>query len=80
MYVEIRDRKLFDRLNSLLNDIKNLRFKVNKWMFLGYKQHCQRIDRENFDDNVISDKQTYVITHDENAREITEESFLKNYK
>ena len=51
-------------------------------MFLGYKTALPKEwNRENFDDNVISDKQTYVITHDENAREITERiNFLKNYK
>lgn len=83
VYVEIqRDRKLFDRLDSLLNDIKNLDSKINKWMFLGYKTALPKEwNRENFDDDVISDKQTYVITHDENAREITERiNFLKNYK
>ena len=82
VFVELeRNRKLFDTIDSMLNDIKQVDEDLTGWAFMAYETDgVLAWNKENFENNVITDSYKYVLKHNPEAKAISERmNFLKGY-
>lgn len=91
VFVELeRNSELFDSIDQILNDVKQVDNNIEEWLFTVYgNSKVQAWSKENFDANVISDSYDYVVKYqnakpieasDESQSEIAERlKFLNNY-
>ena len=82
VFVELeRNSKLFDIIDSMLNDIKQVDNELDGWAFLAYETDgVLAWNEENFNANVISDSYEYVMKHNPEAKAISERmKFLNKY-
>ena len=66
VFVEfVRDRKLFEKLDALLNDINLTVDSKNDWKFISFKHSDEPMDfnQENFDNTVIQSKVKYRMEY-----------------
>lgn len=82
VFVELeRNRKLFDTIDSMLNDIKQVDEDLTGWAFMAYETDgVLAWNKENFENNVITDSYKYVMKHNPEAKAIAERmNFLSKY-
>lgn len=82
VFVELtRDSKLFKNIDSILNDVKQVDTKIEKWLFTSYEdKNPQEWSEDSFNENVISSSYDYTIAHNPEAKQIAERmKFLKDY-
>lgn len=76
-----RNSKLFEIIDSMLNDIKQVDNELEGWAFLAYETDgVLAWNEENFNANVIADSYEYVMKHNPEAKAISERmKFLNKY-
>jgi hypothetical protein len=82
VFVELeRNSKLFETIDSMLNDIKQVDNDLEGWAFLAYETDgVLAWNEENFNANVIVDSYEYVMKHNPEAKAISERmKFLNKY-
>lgn len=82
VFVELeRNSKLFDTIDTILNDIKQVDNELEGWAFLSYETDgVLAWNEKNFRANVIDDSYKYVLAHNPEAKAISERmNFLKGY-
>jgi hypothetical protein len=82
VFVEFkRGGKLFDNIDLMLGDIKQVDNEINQWSFVSYENKTpQPWSAETFNASVISDSYEYVKKHNKNAVTVSERiKFLNKY-
>ena len=76
-----RDSKLFDNIDRMLEDIKQVDNEINEWTFISYENKTPQLwSAEAFNTSVISDSYEYVKKHNKDAAAISERiKFLNKY-
>jgi len=82
VFVEVeRNAKMFDTIDSMLNDIKQVDTDLEGWAFMAYETDgVLAWNKENFEKNVITSSYDYVLKHNPEAKAISERiQFLNKY-
>lgn len=82
VFVELeRNRKLFEIIDIILNDVKQVDNDLTGWAFMAYETDgVLAWNQENFENNVITDSYKYVLKHNPEAKAISERiKFLNKY-
>lgn len=82
VFVELlRNEKLFNDVEDILNNVTNLDENIKQWSFVAYEnKQKQDFNKDNFKNSVIVDSGDYAIRHDEEAAKLSERiKFLNSY-
>lgn len=82
VFVEIdRNSQAFEKIQVILEDVNRVDNEVDQWMFVSYRNDMPvEFNEENFNEHVISNSYDYVITYDDNAKQLSERiNFLNKY-
>lgn len=82
VFVELeRNTKLFELIDTILNDVKQVDNDIESWQYSCYESDkIFNWDKESFDQNIISSSYDYTIKHNPEAKAISERmKFLNKY-
>lgn len=82
VFVELeRNSRLFETINSILEDVKRVNVTIGDFKFTSYEEKLPvEWNQENFEKNVITSSYDYTIKHNPDAAAISERmKFLNKY-